>query len=228
MARLARWVDAHERGEVTLSTSVQRVETGTVHTSRGPVHADHIIVAAGHLVGRLFPDVAAAGEVRECALQMMRVRAPRDMRIGPAVLTGTSMLRYSAFEGPAADALRVELQAERPELFDIDANVMLTQQADGTLLVGDSHATHDTAPPFINERWSQVLLDEVARLLGTDRLEVLERWQGVYATSSAQEILQVNPLPGVTAVTVTTGVGMTIGPALGARTVAELGVAVPV
>lgn len=222
VARLAAWVDAHERGEVRFRTAVTGVDTGVLRTSRGSILADDIIVTAGHLVGRLFPQLAEEGEVRECALQVMRVRAPYDMGIGPAVLTGTSMLRYSAFAGAAADALRADLGLRRPELFEIDANVMLTQQSDGTLIVGDSHKTHDAAPPFLDERWSNVLLNEVARLLGVPDLDVIERWQGIYATSTKQDVLQVNPMPGVTVTTVTTGLGMTIGPALAARTIARL------
>ncbi|QZY51136.1 TIGR03364 family FAD-dependent oxidoreductase [Leucobacter tenebrionis] len=222
VARIAAWVDDHERGEVRFSTSVREVREGAVETNRGRIAADHVVVAAGHLVGRLFPALADEREVRECALQMLRVRPPREMGIGPAVLTGTSMLRYGAFAGAAVEALRDELRASRPELLEIDANVMFTQQADGTLLVGDSHAAHRTAPPFLDERWSRLLLDEVAAVLGAPRLEVLERWQGVYATSTRQDILRAYPAPGVSVVTVTTGVGMTVGLALGARTVAAL------
>ncbi|MHA3685248.1 TIGR03364 family FAD-dependent oxidoreductase [Leucobacter sp. HY1910] len=220
VAQIAAWVGAHERGEVRFGETVYGAATGEVFTSRGRITCDRVVVAAGHLVGRLFPEVAAAGEVRECALQMARVRAPRDMGLGPAVLTGTSMLRYGAFAGEAQAALRAELERERPELIEIDANVMLTQQADGTLLVGDSHVSHDSAPPFLDERWSDILLAEAAALLGTERLEVLERWQGVYATSTKQQLLVAEPTPGVHVVSVTTGTGMTVGLGLGARTVA--------
>lgn len=228
IADIAAWVAAHDRGAVRFGTAVFGVHTHdgnssgriTVVTSRGGIDVDRVIVAAGHLVGRLFPDHAS--DVRECALQMMRVRAPHNMGVGPAVLTGTSMLRYGGFSGKAQDALRIELTRTHPELLEIDANVMFTQQADGTLLIGDSHQTHASAPPFLSERWSELLLRDAAALLGTSRLEVLERWQGVYAVSAERDVLIEEPLPGVTLVSVTTGVGMTIGPALGARTIAAL------
>lgn len=222
VARIAAWVAGHERGEVRFSTAVHAVDTGVVETSRGRIEADHVVVAAGHLVGRLFPELAAGGGVRECALQMARVRPPHAMGLGPAVLTGTSMLRYGRFAGPAAEALRAELLSARPEFAEIDANVMFTQQADGTLLVGDSHAAHPSAPPFLDEGWSQILLDEVADVLGAERLEVLERWQGLYATSEQGDLLRATPAPGVNVVTLTTGIGMTVGLALGARTIAAM------
>lgn len=222
VAGLAAWVDAHERGEVRFAVSACAVSTGLVETSSGPIRADHVIVATGHLVGRLFPELAASAGVRECALQMARVRAPHGLPLGPAVLSGTSLLRYGAFLGPASERLREELRAERPDLLEIDANVMFTQHPDGTLLVGDSHATHETAPPFLDERWSRILLAEASRILGVEGLEVLERWQGVYATSHEQDILVAHPDAGVTVATVTTGAGMSIGFGLAARTIADL------
>lgn len=232
VSRIAAWVDAHERGSVQWSATVHRISAGgattgrsessVVDTNHGPVGADHVICATGHVTSRLFPELAKAAEIRECALQMARVRAPHAMGNGPAVLTGTSMLRYGRFAGPAAEALRSELEASKPELVEIGANVMLTQQADGTLLIGDSHVTHHAAPPFLDERWSQILLDEAAAMLGARRLEVLERWQGVYATSPNTDLLHARPAPGVTVITLTTGVGMTVGLGLGARTIAQL------
>lgn len=222
VADLARWIADHERGEVRFGTTLFGIREGqhlTLETNRGSIAADRVIVAAGHLVGRLFPDLA--GDVRECVLQMARVRAPHDMGLGPAVLSGTSMLRYGAFAGPAQDELRAETERLRPELLEIGANVMFTQQPDGTLLVGDSHDYFDAAPPFLDERWSDLLLADAAALLGAPRLAVLERWQGIYASSSERELLREEPIPGVSVVTVTTGIGMTVGPALGARTIAS-------
>ena len=225
VARIAAWVAEQELGEmrfgITVRSITERAGTGgaTIETNRGPLVVDRVIVAAGHLIGRLFPELA--GDVRECVLQMARVRPPHDMGLGPAVLTGTSMLRYGIFAGPAQDALRREFVETRPEMLDIDANVMFTQQADGTLLVGDSHHLFDSAPPFLDERCSELLLADAAELLGVPEFEVIERWQGRYAMSGERELLREEPIPGVSAVSVTSGIGMTIAPALGARTIAE-------
>jgi hypothetical protein len=135
------------------------------------------------------------------------------------VLTGTSMLRYPAFvETDAAAALRAEMAAEHPELVDIVANVMFTQRPDGTLLVGDSHRYALTQDPFLTEATSNTLLEAVARILGASSLTVLERWQGVYASSPRQPFLIAEPEPGVTAAIVTSGVGMTISLGLAEKT----------
>lgn len=227
VAAIAAWVDAHERGALRFSTTVYAVSRGVVSTSRGEITADHVIIAAGHLLGRLFPEIAEEYGIGECALQMLRVREPEAVQVRPAVLTGTSMLRYSAFSGPAVDALRTHLERTRPDLLEMEANLMLTRHPDGTILIGDTHAAHHSAPPFLNETWSTTVLTELADVLGSGPLEVLERWQGVYAQSANHDIVSVQPAPGITAITVTTGIGMTLGPALGARTLAALNLSLP-
>lgn len=183
---------------------------GVVHTTRGRVRAARTIVCVGHDVDRLYPEIADEHGIRRCGLQMARVAAPDGRRIAPAVLSGTSMLRYPAFVATDANAaLRSQLVAAEPDLIDIDANIMLTQRPDGTLIVGDSHRYDRTMDPFLSEQTSDTLLDAIARLLGVPSLQVVERWLGVYA-SAPQPYLVAHPEAGLTLVSVTSGVGMTI------------------
>jgi hypothetical protein len=133
------------------------------------------------------------------------------------------MLRYPAFTATeASDALRAEIASNDPPLIDIAANVMFTQRPDGTIIAGDSHAYGLTMAPFLAEDTWDVLLDRIRRVLGVERLEVVERWQGVYASSPQHPYLIAEPEPGVTAVSVTSGVGMTISLGLAAKVFAAL------
>ena len=85
--------------------------------------APSTIVCVGHDLDLIAPDLADEYQVERCALQMARVEPPAGLVLGPAVLTGTSMLRYPAFAEPdAAAALRVEMSVAHPELIDIVAN----------------------------------------------------------------------------------------------------------
>ncbi|MFJ8043686.1 TIGR03364 family FAD-dependent oxidoreductase [Kitasatospora sp. NPDC096147] len=218
---LARWIAEQPGAEIRWGTNVTGVEPGTVHTSRGPVHGRQILVCVGHDLDHLFPEPAERHEVQRCRLNMARVTAPAGFRTDASVLTATSMLRYDAFTRQSSAArLREEVLGHSPELLEIGANVMFTGLPDGTLLVGDSHHYDDTTPPFLDERVSRLLLDAVADVLGVARLEVLERWQGVYANSRRGPLLVRDLAPGVRALTVTSGVGMTLSFGLAARTFA--------
>jgi D-hydroxyproline dehydrogenase subunit beta len=218
---LAAWLET--RG-VTFrwGTSYLGHEDGIVTTSRGAVRAARTIVCVGHDVDTLYPDLAESHGIQRCGLQMALVERPGSRTIAPAVLSGTSMLRYPAFvETTAAAALREEMDRTHPELVDIGANVMLTQRPDGSLLVGDSHAYDLTLGPFLEESTSETLLAAVAQLLGEDGFRIRQRWLGIYA-SAPDPYLVAHPAPGLTVVSVTSGVGMTISHGLAHRTWSEL------
>lgn len=194
----------------------------TVRTSRGTLTASRVIVCVGHDLDYVHPEVAEPFEVNRCSLQMALVRPAAPLTIRRAVLTGTSMLRYPAFaETAAAAELKKELAASSPELLAIDANVMLTQRPDGTLLLGDSHHTEITQDPFLSEQTQDTLLNAASKLLGMGNYTVLQRWQGIYAASPQQSFLIKDVAPNVTAVSVTSGIGMTISFGLAKKTFAQ-------
>jgi len=219
---LAAWLQS--QGVTFLwKTSYLGHDGSHAQTSRGAIAAERTIVCVGHDLDYLEPELAADAEIERCGLQMTRVLAPGGRRIRPAVLTGTSMLRYPAFtDMPASAALRERIGADDPDLVEVGANVMFTQRPDGTIIAGDSHRHGATMDPFQSEPTTDVLLRRIAQVLGVPEagagaLQVIERWQGIYASSPRQPYLVAELSPGVTAVSVTSGVGMTISFGLARR-----------
>ncbi|XVU26751.1 TIGR03364 family FAD-dependent oxidoreductase [Actinoplanes sp. CA-054009] len=204
---LAAWLEDQPGVRLQWSTPVLGVEEGLVRTGRGDIAARRVVVCAGHHLDRLLPEVADRAGLRRCVLQMLQVRVP-GLRLDPAVLTGSSMLRYPALAATAgAAALRRRWQAERPDLLGADVNHMFTQLPGGDLVVGDTHAYARTHEPWSSEELDELLLAETRALLGPD-LSVVRRWRGVYASADG-EFLRTPVAPGVTAVAVTSGIGMT-------------------
>ncbi|MGW0163356.1 TIGR03364 family FAD-dependent oxidoreductase [Mycobacterium sp. NPDC003323] len=223
VAAIADWLAAQPEVRFHWRTTALGCADGVVHTSRGEVRGRHVVVCVGHDLDRLYPVTAEENDVLRCRLQMALVDAPTGYTQDAAVLTGTSMLRYGGMAGlPSATAVRTELEHNNPELLALGANLMFTRRPDGSLLVGDSHHYGITADPFIDEQVSEHLLAGVARILGVDRLRVLQRWQGVYASSARTDILRAEHGPNVSSVTVTTGLGMTLAFGLAAQTLDAL------
>lgn len=192
-------------------TAALGIETGAVRTSRGDLTADRVVVCTNHDVDQLFPALAEAAEVVRCRLHMLRAAIPLAFPLATPLLTGWSLLRYSGFAGmPSAGALRSALAEALPDGIRWDLNQMYTSPPDGSVIVGDTHEREVDAPPFQDEDGFRLLLAETERLFGAP-VRVLDRWQGVYASSSRQEFLVERPVPGVDVVTVTTGIGMTTG-----------------
>ncbi|MGJ0387195.1 TIGR03364 family FAD-dependent oxidoreductase [Paenarthrobacter nicotinovorans] len=226
VAKLAEWLSRQSGVELHWNTAAlgfsQSPDGVTVQTSRGALQAKQVFVCVGHDVDYLFPDLAAEHRIQRCALQMSLAAGPAGVRFTPAVLTATSMLRYPAFtDMPAAEALRSEVEAKQPELLDIGANVMFTQRPDGTIILGDSHHYHRTADPFLDETVTDALNNDISGRIGRP-LEIIERWQGIYASSDVAPILVRDIQPGVTVVSVTSGVGMTLSFGLAHRNVSRL------
>jgi FAD dependent oxidoreductase TIGR03364 len=218
-AGIAAWLAGQPQVRFGWRTSALGFEPGVVHTTRGDLVADQVLVCVGHDVDYLLPTIADDHEIRRCSLNMARIRLADRRPIEPAVLTGTSLLRYDAFaQLPAAGDLRSRIAGRAPHLLDIDANLMATQLCDGTMIIGDSHETRSTVEPFLSEQVTRTLLDATDELLDLGDYTVIERWQGIYAKSPAEPIMSTEVCARVTAVSVTTGIGMTLSFGLAART----------
>lgn len=194
-------------------TNVARVASGAIQTSRGDVTAREIFVCTGHDIDQIGTGCQASAEVGRCVLDMAMVRIPVTKPLATPLLTGTSMLRYTALAIlPGIAEVRAEIQGENPELLDIDANVMATQRPDGLFLLGDTHFTGAAPTPYQAVSWGDALLREFSALFGVARERVveIERWQGVYAKAAGEFLIDA-PQPGVHVAVVTTGIGMSCG-----------------
>jgi FAD dependent oxidoreductase TIGR03364 len=209
--RIADWL--HRRGVRFLwGVAACDVEPPSVTTTAGRVAAGCVVVCPGPDVMTLFPDAfAARAELTRCKLQMLRVRAPAGRRYGPALITGLSLRRYPSFSAqPASAEVEDRLQRERPELLAAEVHLIVTQRPSGDLIIGDTHEYGMAVSPFGDERLDELVLGEARALLGVDRLEVRERWHGVYPVAPGDPTLVVAPRPGVRVVSIVSGVGMTM------------------
>ena len=204
--------------EFRFRTAVTVVSTSRVETTRGTIATGAVIVAANHDIDHLMPDLAERTGTVRCALDMMRVAAPLPRLLEAPLLTGWSLVRYGRFEAsPATARLRERLHGERPDLAALDLNQMYTQLPDGSVIVGDSHVRGIQPSPFQPEAAFDAFLAEMRALFEIDRIQVLERWQGVYA-SGPSEFLIEEAQPGVHVIAATTGIGMTTGLGLAEHT----------
>lgn len=208
--RLAEWL-AEQGVDFFWNTTVQSVASRVVVTSRGRFSAEQIMIAVNYHVDQYYPDLAERVGIKRCNLQMLAIRPSWNSLIDSPLLTGWSMVRYSAFRELETHArLCSELHTQHPALKVIDLNQMYAQRRDGTVVVGDSHEITDHELVFQDELTNRVLERETAKFFGLTELTVVERWQGVYA-SARDEFLAVEAEPGVWVTSVTTGIGMSCG-----------------
>jgi D-hydroxyproline dehydrogenase subunit beta len=221
--QLAAWLS--ERFQVTFlrETVVHAASPPKLETSRGTIEAQTIIVCPGDDFSTLHAERLGQYGLTRCKLHMLRVRPQRfDERL-PPVMSDLGMIRYLGYaELPAAQALRVRLEAEQGAHIDAGVHLIAVRSADGTLVVGDSHHYAATPDPFARAAVDDLILDEYSHVFGEGRPEVVERWTGTYASASDRLMLVDAPCEALRIVLITSGTGASTSFAIAEEVIAEL------
>jgi FAD dependent oxidoreductase TIGR03364 len=226
LPKIAAWLEARHGVTFYWNTAVHAVDGNRVETSRGPLHAQAVVVCPGDDLSTLFPGRIAQYGLRICTLQMLRL-ATGDARtkFGAAVMSDQSIARYEGFTAlPEAQALIRKLDEEENEYRAAGIHLIAVQSADGTLVVGDSHVYGDGPAPFAQARFDELILDEFDRIFDLPGRAVINRWMGCYVSSSERRVLVDRPADNVRIVMVTGGTGASTGFALGEQVIADLGI----
>lgn len=204
------------------STLVRGIEPGRVSTTAGDFNAKQVVVCSGHDYQTLLAEPIAALQPQVCRLQMLRTRPRFKLDLQHALLTGLSCVHYGAFADlPQAQALKAQLQANSPHLLEHGIHLLISPTPHGELIIGDSHAYGSDASPFNAEQVDNWMIELAEQTLG-GRIEVVERWQGVYGSGGPGPFSLLQVVPGVSAALMHSGVGMSVGPALAEQHIARL------
>ncbi len=201
-------------------TSALAIEPGRVVTGAGIFAAARIIVCPGTDLVTLFPQITARRGITLCKLHMLRLADP-GVRLPAPLMSDLGLVRYLGYQGPGLPALRTRLEAEQAPLLADGIHLIVVQDADGSLVVGDSHHYADTHDPFQPREVDDRMLSEFAAVLGRKPPEVIERWVGLYPSGPDIAFTEA-PMPGVRLVMVTSGTGASTAFALAEETLAEL------
>ena len=205
--RLARWLQDAWGVTFHYGAAVLSAEPPALQTSRGPIEADAVVVCPGDDLATLFPDAIAAHRVTRCTLSMLRLADP-GFRLPGAVMSDLGLVRYLGYAAlPAAAPLRAELQRSHAEALADGVHLIVTQSADGTLVVGDSHHYGPAAQPFMSARVEALILDAFVEALGLSPPPVVERWSGTYASADGLPMFVDEPARNTRLVIVTSGTG---------------------
>jgi FAD dependent oxidoreductase TIGR03364 len=203
---LRTWLEARRGVVFMTATAVLEVAPPRVLTSRGTVEAEAAVVCPGDDLVTLFPEVIAERKVTRCRLSMLRLADP-GFRLPCAVMSDLGLVRYLGYaELPEAGALRRRLEESHGEALRHGVHLIVTQSADGTLVVGDSHHYGETPDPFAPQLVEDLILAEFTAATGLRPPPVAERWTGTYS-SAAEPMFAAAPAPGVRLVMVTSGTG---------------------
>ncbi|WP_219406268.1 TIGR03364 family FAD-dependent oxidoreductase [Pseudomonas sp. Colony2] len=208
--------------EFHFSTLVRDIEPGQVHTTAGSFRGEQIIVCSGHDYQTLLAEEIAELNPQICRLQMLRARPVVELNLQHALLTGLSCVHYGAFADlPEAAPVQAEILRDVPHLHENGIHLLISPTPYGELIIGDSHHYGSDPSPFNAEQVDNWMIELAEHTLGC-KIQVVERWQGVYGSRGPGPFSFLRAAPGVSAALMHTGVGMSVGPAMAERNINEL------
>jgi FAD dependent oxidoreductase TIGR03364 len=174
---------------------------------------DVIFICSGADFETLYPEAFAAYPLTKCKLQMMRMTAqPNDWRIGPALCGGLSLIHYKSFTAaPSLAALKRRYETEMADYLEWGIHVMVSQNGNGELTIGDSHEYGDTHDPFDKGFINTMILQYLKTFAQFSDNTVIQTWNGVYPklTDGSTDIF-FSPDPAVYVLNGLSGAGMTL------------------
>ena len=213
--RLAAWLQSAHGVAFMRSTTVSAIDMPSLYTSRGRVQADRVAVCPGDDFTGLYAQRLSGYALTRCKLQMLRLADP-GFRLPAAIMSDLGLGRYRGFSDlQAAAPLKARLSVEQPDHIKHGVHLIVVQNADGSLVVGDSHHYAPTPDPFSHEAVDALILDEFRSALGMEPPPTIERWIGTYAAADDRPVLIDAPESAVRVAIVTSGSGASTGFAIG-------------
>ena len=194
-------------------TAITSVTSNAVFAGKTKYSADMICVCSGADFETLYPAQFKQQPIIKTKLQMMRFKhKDPTYRIGASICGGLSLLHYKSFTASSSlTKLRMKIEEEIPEYLKYGIHVMVSQNNDGELTVGDSHEYALDFDPFDKIEINNMILDYLKKLIHIDQWEMIQSWNGVYPimTNGASDLF-LNPEPGVYILNGIGGHGMTM------------------
>jgi FAD dependent oxidoreductase TIGR03364 len=199
--------------EFIWGTAISRVKPGSVFSGSTRFDADLIFICSGADFEILYPEVFKQQEITKCKLQMMRFVSDKpNYKLGTSICGGLSLLHYKSFTASKAlEILKAKLQNELPEHLKWGIHVMVSQNMQGELTVGDSHEYGLDFDPFDKHFINQLILDYLKNLINLEQWRLIESWNGIYPKmTNGKTDLHIEVENGVHIVNGIGGNGMTL------------------
>lgn len=194
-------------------TAITAVTSHTAFAGKTKYEADIVCVCSGQDFETLYPDQFKAQPIIKTKLQMMRFKhQDPNFKIGASVCGGLSLLHYKSFTASSAlTKLRLKIEEEIPEYLKYGIHVMVSQNNNGELTVGDSHEYALDFEPFDKIEINEMILAYLKKFMHIDQWKMTQSWNGIYPimTNGAAELF-LNPEPGVYILNGIGGHGMTM------------------
>lgn len=198
--------------EFHYGSAITCVEPQTLSDFYDLWRAERIYVCSGAEFETLYPRIFRESGITKCKLQMLRTGPqPEGWQLGASLCAGLTLLHYGSFANLSSLAeVRERYARENPLLGQYGIHVLVSQNAWGELILGDSHEYGWDVSPFDNHTINQLILDYLRGFARFPSDGIVENWHGVYPKLPGQSDFVMEASPGVWIVNGLSGAGMTM------------------
>lgn len=189
---------------------VKGIALPVIETASEQWQVQKVFVCSGADFETLYPDHFKRQDLTKCKLQMMKAVPRQPVVLGPALCAGLTLRHYAAFAGcPSLKLLDARYDKESSFWKENGIHVLLSQNDQGELIIGDSHHYARTHDPFLSEAVDQRILAYLNSFVKLD-FQVTERWHGVYPKMAGHLSFVQEVEEDVVIVNALGGAGMTL------------------
>lgn len=213
VGQVAKYLAEKYGVEFHWNTAISKIEHPEVFSGDRFWQADEIFVCSGADFETLYPELFLKTNITKCKLQMMRlVSQPDEWRIGPSLCGGLSMIHYPGFQvAESLPALRQRYEEQYATELKWGVHVMVSQNGNGELTIGDSHEYGLVHDPFDKQFINKLITDYLHTFANFKDWQLLQSWHGIYPKMiNGQTELIKEIEPGVTVINGVGGNGMTL------------------
>jgi len=224
IAKIPVWLNEKYGVQFYWGKTVTDICYPSVYIGKEEMEVDEIYVCSGADFETLYPEIYTGLPITKCKLQMMRMATqPGSWRIGPSLCGGLSLLHYNSFKvAPSLNALKEKFEIDYPDYLKWGIHVMVSQNQDGELTIGDSHEYGSTHDPFNKQSINDLILSYLKQITRFKDETITESWNGIYPKlTNGKTGLIVKPEQGVILVNALGGAGMTLSFGLSEQMIAN-------
>ncbi len=213
IGKIAQYLAEKYGVEFVWNTAISKINHPRVFSGERSWQADELFVCSGADFETLYPEVFLESSITKCKLQMMRlVSQPDGWRIGPSLCGGLSMIHYPGFQvAPSLPQLRKRYEEQYAEYLKWGIHVMVSQNGNGELTIGDSHEYGLVHDPFDKTFINNLITEYLHTFANFKDWRLMQSWHGIYPKmmNGATELI-LEPEAGVTIINGLGGNGMTL------------------
>jgi FAD dependent oxidoreductase TIGR03364 len=210
---VARFLETHYDVDFFYKTAITDVCFPYVYGFDEEVEVnEHVYICSGADFETLYPSVFSTIGMTKCKLQMLStVSQPDSFRLGPMLCAGLTLRHYASFaDCKTLEAVHARYDRDEPLFKKYGIHVLLSENNENQLIIGDSHEYGLELDPFDKEDINRLILQYLNSFASYPKTFIAERWHGVYPKLMGETDFVQEVEDNVTIVNGLSGAGMTM------------------